>query len=67
MKAEPELGGRGKLISRILNDLQTKYGPTWMDLKEEDVVVDMTEEWNDLLVNEVDVGLLSMLVHAARC
>ena len=66
LKAEQELGGRDKLISRILNDLQAKYGPTWMDMKEEDVVIDMTEEWNDLLVNEVDVGLLSMLVHAAR-
>ncbi|CAE7459961.1 FCPD, partial [Symbiodinium sp. KB8] len=66
LKAEQELGGRDKLISRLLNDLQAKYGTTWMDLKEEDVVVDMTEEWNDLLVNEVDVGLLSMLVHAAR-
>ena len=66
MKAEQELGGREKLIFRILHDLQTKYGTTWVDMKEEDVVVDMTEEWNDLLVNEADVGLLSMLVHAAR-
>ncbi|CAE7777915.1 unnamed protein product, partial [Symbiodinium sp. CCMP2456] len=43
-KAEQDVGGRDKLISRILNDLQAKYGPTWMDMKEEDVVVDMTEE-----------------------
>ncbi|CAE7389814.1 unnamed protein product, partial [Symbiodinium sp. KB8] len=47
LKAEQELGGRDKLVSRILSDLQTKYGTTWMDLKEEDVVVDMTEDLED--------------------
>ena len=30
------------------------------------MIIDMTEKWNKFLVDELDVGLLSMLVHTTR-
>ena len=66
LQAEQRTEGRDALISRVLNELDSKYGDSWMDMKEEDVVVDMTVEWDDLLTVETDLGLMAMLVCEAR-
>ncbi|CAE7777904.1 FCPE [Symbiodinium sp. CCMP2456] len=47
------------------HEFYSKYGDSWMDMKDEDVVVDMTAEWDDLLTVEADLGLMAMLVCAA--
>ena len=33
---------------------------------EEDVIIDMTEQWNKFPVDELDVGLFSILVQTTR-
>ena len=61
LRVQQGCGGREGLLVRRQTDLSAKHGVGWMPLTNEEVVLDMSEQWDELLVLESDVCLVAML------